>query len=103
MDLVNVTCFKLLRNGVFTIMGTDFTTINLANPNSVDLASSITRLAQGAWAVAVAVCVVSVVSNSFRDVSIAAVGMASLVTMTALFFVTWNLVEILEHRPDSQS
>lgn len=62
--LVNVTWFKHHQNGASTITSIDLTAINLANPSCVDLAFAITRLAQGAWAAAVAVCFVGVISNS---------------------------------------
>jgi hypothetical protein len=102
-NLINLTCFKHRQNGASIMTSTDSTTINLANLNSVDKAFAITRLARGAWTAVVAVCVVGVISNSFRVVIIAAVGVASLVTITALFFVTWNLGEILEYHIVSQN
>lgn len=85
---------------MFIFLAVAITAINRANPSIVHLAFAITRLAQGAWAAAVAVCVVVVViSNSSRVVLNAAVGLASLVTLMALFFVTWNLGELLKYRP----
>lgn len=84
---------------MFIFLAVAITAINRANPSIVHLAFAITRLAQGAWAAAVAVCVVVVISNSSRVVLNAAVGLASLVTLMALFFVTWNLGELLKYRP----
>lgn len=76
--------------------------INFANPSIVDRAFAVTRLAQGACA-AVVVCAVGVIFNSSRAALNVAVGVASLVTIMALLFVTWNLSEILEYRPASQN
>jgi hypothetical protein len=108
--LVNVTCFEHHQNGTSTITNNNLTAINLANPSPADLAFAITRLSQSAWAAAVAVCVVGAisyyfqsVSKSFRVVCITAVGVASFISLSGLFFVTSNLSEILESCPVPQN
>lgn len=98
-NLINMTCLKHRQSGAFIITSLDLFAFNLAILNSVDMAFAFTRLAQGAWAAAVAVCVVGVISPSLRAVTTGAVALASFVTILALFFVTWNLREILEYRP----